>query len=378
MQTYIKSRLHADLELDFCLYGGDNELVLAHKFCYHCASVSVIIHKITTKREIMGVFRTIFVCYIALFFIAFDVASASAEDKNITIGTAGVTGVYYPAGGAICRMVNRGKKEHGIRCTVESTGGSIANLESIHNKEIDLGIVQSDLLYYAYNGKDIFADAGKDKKLRVLLALHFEPFTIVARKNSKINVFDDLKGKKLYIGAQGSGMRATMEELMTQKGVNKKTFASIVDVKSGDQSKALCDGKIDALVYAGGHPNGAIQQVTSACPTRLVDIAQADVDKMIAAHPFYVRATIPGGMYNGNPQETKTFGVRALLVASENLDDDVAYQVVKAVFENLDNFKTLHPVFATLDASRMVANDNIAPIHAGAEKYYKEKGMLSH
>jgi TRAP transporter TAXI family solute receptor len=300
----------------------------------------------------------------------------SAAEKNVTIGTGGVTGVYYPAGGSICRMANRGRKEHGIHCVVESTGGSIANLEAIHNKDLEIGIVQSDLLYYAYNGKEIFSDAGKDKKLRVILSLHFEPFTIVARKETKIRTFDDLKGKNIYIGPPGSGMRATMEELMAQKGLNKKTFAKIVNINSRDETKALCDGEIDALVYAGGHPNGALQQITTACPTMLVGVAKADIDKLIETHPFYVKTTIPSGMYNGNPQETKTFGVRALLVTSVDLDENIVYEVVKAVFENLDNFKTLHPVFATLDFEHMVANDNIAPIHPGAEKYYREKGIL--
>ena len=304
------------------------------------------------------------------------VSSATAAEKNITIGTAGVTGVYYPAGGAICRMVNRGRKEHGIRCAVESTGGSIANLEGIHDKEYDLGVVQSDLLYYARTGTEIFSDAGSDKKLRILFSLHAEPFTIVARKNAKIAVFDDLKGKRIYIGSPGSGMRATMEELIASKGLSGKNFANIVDIKSNDQTKALCEGKIDALVYAGGHPNGAIQQVTSACQTRLVDVASADIDKLIAVHPFYVRASIPGGMYNSNPQETKTFGVRALLGASADMDNDVAYEIVKAVFENLENFKTLHPVFASLDAKRMVVNEDIAPLHPGALKYFREKGLL--
>ncbi len=305
----------------------------------------------------------------------FEVVPASAAEKNITIGTAGVTGVYYPAGGAICRMVNRGRKEHGIRCAVESTGGSIANLEGIHNKDLDMGVVQSDLLYYAYTGTEIFSDAGSDKKLRVMLSLHPEPFTIVARKNSKINIVDDLKGKKIYIGATGSGMRATMEELIKLKGLSKN-FATVVEIKSNDQAAALCEGKIDALVYAGGHPNGAIQQVTSACPTHLVSVADADVEKMMAAHPFYVRASIPANMYNGNPQETKTFGVRALLVTSSDTDDEVVYEVVKSVFENLENFKTLHPVFASLDANKMVVSDNIAPLHSGAEKYYREKGLM--
>ncbi len=320
--------------------------------------------------------RNILVMSLALSSLILQDFSAFAAEKKVTIGTGGVTGVYYPAGGAICRMVNRGRKEHNIRCAVESTGGSIANLESIHNKDIEMGIVQSDLLYYAYTGKEIFSDAGKDKKLRVLLALHFEPFTIVARKNAKINMFDDLKNKRIYIGPAGSGMRATMEELIKQKGFSSKKFANIVDIKSSDQTEALCKGKIDALVYAGGHPNGAIQQVTSSCPTKLVDIAKDDIEKLVSTHPFYVKATIPAGMYNGNPQETKTFGVRALLVASEDLDNNVAYETVKAVFENLDNFKTLHPVFSTLDTERMVANGSVAPLHAGAEKYYREKAML--
>jgi hypothetical protein len=320
--------------------------------------------------------RNLSAFFLAFFCIAADFSSAFAGEKNIVIGTAGVTGVYYPAGGAICRMVNRGRKEHGIRCAVESTGGSISNLEGIHNKDLDFGVVQSDLLYYAYTGTEIFSDAGSDKKLRVLLSLHPEPFTIVARKDSKTNTFDDLKGKKIYTGANGSGMRATMEELISKKGLNIKTFAKFIDVKSNDQTKALCDGKIDALVYSGGHPNGAIQQVTSTCPTHLVNVAEKDIDKMVAAHPFYVRSSIPANMYAGNQQETKTFGVRAMLVTSADADEEVVYEVVKAVFENLDNFKTLHPVFAGLDAKRMVVGDDIAPLHAGAIKYYKEKGLM--
>lgn len=320
--------------------------------------------------------RSSFVFFIAFLCVFTEFSTSFASEKNITIGTAGVTGVYYPAGGAICRMVNRGRKEHGIRCAVESTGGSISNLEGIHNKDLDFGVVQSDLLYYAYTGTEIFSDAGADKKLRVLLSLHPEPFTIVARKDSNINTFDDLKGKKIYTGANGSGMRATMEELISKKGLNIKTFAKFIDVKSNDQTKALCEGKIDALVYSGGHPNGAIQQVTSSCPAHLVSVADKDIDKMVAAHPFYVSATIPANMYNGNPEETKTFGVRAMLVASVDADEEVVYETVKAVFENLDNFKTLHPVFAGLDSKRMATGEDIAPLHAGAVKYYKDKGMM--
>ncbi|MDX1974324.1 MAG: TAXI family TRAP transporter solute-binding subunit [Rickettsiales bacterium] len=305
-----------------------------------------------------------------------DMSAANASEKTITVGTAGVTGVYYPAGGAVCRLLNRGRKEHGIRCAVESTGGSISNLEGLRKEDLDLGIVQSDLLYNAYNGSEIFSDVGSDKKLRILFSLHAEPFTVIARSDAKINVLDDLKGKRVYMGAPGSGMRATMEEVMKRKGWNKKTFASIVDLKSSDQVKALCSGKIDAMIYAGGHPNGAVQQVTSACDTKLVPVTGPSIDELIKAHPYFSYATIPANMYPGTSTATKTFGVKAELVASSDLDDEVVYQLVKAVFDNLDNFKTLHPVFATLDPKQMIEVDGLAPIHPGALKYFKEKGLI--
>ncbi len=305
-----------------------------------------------------------------------DGFSAQAAEKIVTIGTAGVTGVYYPAGGAICRLVNRGRKEHGIRCTVESTGGSINNLESIRKGELELGIVQSDLLYHAYNGSEIFSDVGADKNLRIVFSLHSEPFTVVARKDAKIEEFDDLKGKKVYLGAPGSGMRATMEELMKRKGWTNKTFSKVVDLKTNDQTNALCSGKIDAMIYAGGHPNGAIQQITTACPTRLVNVSGPEIDRLISEHPFFTRAYIPGGMYSHNAQDTKTFGVKAVLVASTEVSQDAVYLITKAVFDNLDNFKTLHPVFATLDTRHMVRDTDVAPFHPGALKYFKEKGLV--
>ena len=305
----------------------------------------------------------------------FGSACAEASEKIVSLGTAGVMGVYYPAGGAICRLVNRGRKDHGVRCVVESTGGSINNLEAIRKGDLELGVVQSDILFHAYKGNEIFTDVGADKKLRVLFSLHSEPFTIVARKEAKISIFNDLKGKRVYLGPPGSGMRATMEELLKNKGWTNKSFASIVDMKSTDQAQALCSGKIDAMVYAGGHPNGTIQQITSMCATRLVDITGPEIDKMIADHPFYTHATIPGGMYMGNPKEVHTFGMRAELVTSEDLDENTAYLIVKAVFDNLDNFKTLHPVFATLDAKQMVHASAGVPFHPGAIKYFKEHGL---
>ena len=306
---------------------------------------------------------------------AVDLAPAFASEKLVSVGTAGVTGVYYPAGGAFCRLVNRYRKENNVRCVVESTGGSINNLEAIRKGELDMGIIQSDLLYYAYNGTGIFYDVPADKGLRSVIALHSEPFTVIARKDAKIGSFDDLKGKRINIGAVGSGQRATMEELMAKKGWNSKSF-TVVDVKASDLPQALCSKKIDAMIYSGGHPNGAVQQITSMCETKLIDVDSKLIDSLMKEHPFYTRTVIPGGMYAGNSKDVKTFGVRAVLVTTEDMDSDIVYQMVKALFDNLDNFKTLHPVFATLDAKYMIEDADIVPMHPGAQKYFREKGLI--
>lgn len=303
-------------------------------------------------------------------------SSAFAAEKMVTIGTAGVTGVYYPGGGAICRLVNRGRKEHGIRCTVESTSGSVYNLEAVRQGDLDLAIVQSDWLYHAYHGSGIFSEQGPNPRLRVLFTLHSEPFTVIARKDAKIKVFDDLKGKRVNLGLPGSGMRATMEELMAYKSWTKRTFANVLELKAADQGDALCRNRIDAMIYAAGHPNGAVQHVTSSCETRLIEVSGPAIDTLIKKHPFYAYATIPGGMYVGNPQDVKTFGVKATLVAPEDLSDDIAYEIVRAVFDNLDNFKTLHPVFVSLDPMLMVKDSDVIPMHEGAARYFREKGLL--
>ncbi|MBV8938883.1 MAG: TAXI family TRAP transporter solute-binding subunit [Alphaproteobacteria bacterium] len=309
--------------------------------------------------------------------VALAAASANADEKLVTVGTAGVTGVYYPAGGAICRLVNRGRKEHGIRCAVESTGGSISNLDAMRAGELDMGIVQSDWLYHAYKGSDLFADEGPNHHLRAVFSLHSEPFIVLTRADAKIDSFDQLKGKRINIGSPGSGMRATMEALMKRKGWTEKSFASVMELKPSEQAQALCANRIDAMIYAAGNPNGAIQQVTMLCNTKLVGVTGPDADALVQENPYYFRAVIPGGMYQGNPNPVQTIGVEAVLVAPDTLSPEIVYDMVKAVFDNLDNFKTLHPVFATLDAPHMVHDAaTLAPLHEGAARYYREKGLL--
>jgi len=308
--------------------------------------------------------------------VCFLVEECLAGTKYVSIGTGAITGVYYPAGGAICRLVNRGRKEHGIRCSVESTGGSVSNLNAIHNGAIDFGIVQSDWQYHAYNGTGFFADQKPFKELRSVFSLHSETFTLAALEKSNIKNLDDIVGKKINFGPQGSGVNATMEVLMNAKGWTKQDFSTVTYLQPSEQPRALCDEKIDVMVYAAGNPNGVLQEATQTCKVRIIPIDRATIDKLIAINPFYVRASIPGGVYAGNPSSTETFGVKASLVTSEKQSTEAVYNMTKAVFENFDNFKTLHPVFSSLKKEEMTKEGNSTPLHPGATRYFREVKLL--
>jgi len=304
------------------------------------------------------------------------VSTTASANNFITIGTGGVTGVYYPTGGSICRLVNKGRKQHGVRCSVESTAGSVYNINTIRAGDLDMGVAQSDWQHHAYNGTSKFKDAGAFKELRAVFSVHAEPFTVVARADAGIKNLEDLKGKRVNIGNPGSGQRGTMEVLMKAMGWDKSTFSLASELKSAEQSKALCDNKIDAMVFTVGHPSGSIKEATTTCDSVLVNITGPVVDKLVADHDYYRKAVIPGNMYRGNPDDTNTFGVGATFVSSTATSVDTVYTVVKSVFENLDSFRKLHPAFATLKTDEMVKDGLSAPLHDGAAKYYKEAGLI--
>lgn len=303
-------------------------------------------------------------------------AAISAETTFVTIGTGGVTGVYYPTGGAIARLVNKGKKEHGIRSSVESTGGSVYNLNAIASGELEMGVAQSDWQYHAYNGTSKFADKGPNKDLRAVFSVHPEPFTVVARTDSGIKNFADLKGKRVNVGNPGSGQRGTMEVLMGALGWEMGDFKLASELKPAEQSQALCDNKIDAFVYTVGHPNGSIKEATTSCDAVIVNVTGPEVEKLVAENPYYRMATIPGGMYRGTDEDATTFGVGATFVSSAKVPENVIYVVVKSVFENFEDFKKLHPAFGVLKKEEMVKDGLSAPLHDGAAKYYKEAGLI--
>jgi TRAP transporter TAXI family solute receptor len=304
------------------------------------------------------------------------VSDALAQRKFISIATAGVTGAYYPVGGTICRLINRESKQHNIRCVVEPTGGSIYNLNALRKGEYDVAFVQSDWQYNAYLGEGLFREVGADKNLRSLFSLYSEAFTIIADKNKVINSLDDLKGKKVNVGDVGSGTRSTMEELLRYKGWDTSIFTAATEFKPIEQAAKLCNKQIDAFMANTGHPNGLIQDVTANCGAKIVPVNDIAVDKLLKTLPYYARATIPGGMYVGNPNDVKTFGVLATVVASAETDDEMVYYLVKSVFDNFDSFKTAHPILSGLNKQNMLIDGRTAPLHDGAKRYYREVGLL--
>lgn len=307
---------------------------------------------------------------------AVSVSATAAEQTFVTIGTGGVTGVYYPTGGAICRLVNKGRKEHGIRCSVESTGGSVYNINTIRGGELDMGVAQSDWQYHAYNGTSRFEEAGPFKELRAVFSVHPEPISIIARADSGIKTVDDLVGKRVNIGNPGSGTEATWQVMWGAMGRSNDDLKLAAQMKSAETPAALCDNKIDAFFWAVGNPAALNKEATTTCDAVFAEVSGPAIDKLVADNPYYSKTAIPGGMYRGNPNDIPTFGVGATFVTSTAVSADVIYEVVKAVFENFDDFKKLHPAFAHLTEKDMVTKNLSAPIHDGAAKYYKERGWM--
>ena len=306
--------------------------------------------------------------------LGLGIAAAEAAERVIVIGTAPVSGVYFPAGGAVCNVVNRERARHGLRCLVESTGGSADNLDRLRRGEVEFALVQSDWQYLAArNGHgpegEVFAD------LRAVFSLHGQPITVVARSDARIETLSDLKNRRVGLGPEGSGIRAAAEALFGALDWSPSDFAEVVSLAIDAQVEALCGGRIDAFVLPMSHPNGAVAAAIDGCGAVLVDVAGAAVDRLIEAWPFYAPVTIPGGLYRGHDRAIKSYGARATLVTTASLPNEAVYEVVRAAFGDVGALARQHAALAGLQAEEMVGAGNTAPFHEGALRYFNENGL---
>ncbi|HLZ67288.1 MAG TPA: TAXI family TRAP transporter solute-binding subunit [Aliidongia sp.] len=302
--------------------------------------------------------------------------SVGLAPTPVTLTTGPPGGVYHPVGNAICRTFNLVSEHQAMPCVAVSSDGSVANIRRVESGESTFGLSQTDVVYAAFHGEGPFAAAGPDPKLRMLIALYPEALTVLARADTGIRDFQDLRGKRVGIGKSGAGYTFTRDVVLGYYGWTISDPERVLEFGPAEQNQALCSNRVDAIIFEAGHPNGLTQEATTGCQTRLVRVAGPLVDRLLATHSYYHASVIPGGMYVGNPDDVPTIGTQAVLVTSSNQPDELAYAVVRAVFENFADFRRLHPALSTLDIKDMVPSEAVIPIHPGALNYYREAGLV--
>lgn len=304
-----------------------------------------------------------------------DAAAAAPPTTVVPMGTGAITGVYFPVGVALCRVVNQHRRETGLRCAATLSDGSLANVAALRDGEDGLAIVQSDVQEAARAGTGAFASAGPFDGLAAVMGLYPEPLTLVARADAGITQVENLAGRRVWLGAPGSGTRSLAETLIAALGWTDASLAPAPDIRADDVARALCAGEIDAFFYVVGHPAPVVQEATTACDARLVPVSGGAVEALVAANPALVMATIPA-LYRGTPAPVETFGVSATVVTRESEAEDTIYTIVRAIFGDFDMLRGLDPVLASLDPRTMVREGLTAPLHPGAARYYRERGWI--
>ena len=302
--------------------------------------------------------------------------SVALAPTPVTLATGTPGGIYHPVGNAICRMFNLAGEHQAMPCVAVSSDGSVANIQRVESGEVSFGLSQTDVVYAAFHGEGPFAAAGPDPNLRMLIALYPEAFTVIARADTGIRDFQDLRGKRVGIGTSGAGYTFTRDVVLGFYGWTISDPERVLELGPAEQNQALCSNKVDAIIFTAGHPDGLSQEATTGCRARLVRVAGPPIDRLLATHSYYIASVIPGGMYAGNRDDVPTIGAQAVLVTSSNQPDELAYGVVKAVFENFADFRRLHPALWTLKIKDMVPSEAVIPIHPGALTYYREAGLV--
>jgi uncharacterized protein len=316
----------------------------------------------------------------ALFTMSVSAGPAqSASGKIVNIGTGGLGGIFWPTGGKVCDLMNKSRKkgQHDFRCVVESTGGSVSNLRGLRRNDLDLGISQADLQYQAYRGEGPFKKEGANRNLRFVMSFNKNMLHVMARADAGIQKVEDLKGKRVNTGNVGSGTAATSNKVLPYFGIEPdKDLALNSKLTMKEQGKALCDGKIDAFLQPTAVGFAVGLEVSNTCNVVVISVTGPSLDKLLAEHPYYGRTVIPGGTYKGTDENKDTFGYPVTLVADKSVSDDFIYHLVKSVIDSFENFKKQHPAYGTMTRKASATFGQMAPYHPGAEKFYREAGLL--
>ena len=288
--------------------------------------------------------------------------------KFLNIGTGGTAGTYYPIGGAIAEVLN--KEIPGMSASAQSTGASVANINMLGDGEIDLATVQNDIAYYAAHGTEMFKDKKVDG-LQGIASLYPETCQFVTLKSSGIKSLAELKGKRVAVGAVGSGVEANVRQILAAYGVTYNDIdAQYLSFAEG--ASALKDGNVDVAVLTAGYPTASVQDIASQNPVRLLPVEEKIADDLIAEYPFYTKTVIPAGTYAGFDEEVSSVAVMAMLVAGPTVNADLGYSVTKAIFGNLDRLQAAHAVGKQITKDTAKAGMSL-PMNAGAERYFDGK-----
>lgn len=308
--------------------------------------------------------------------IAVGAASATAQVTKtyLVIGGGSAAGIYYQVVLNICKLVNEKLEHQGYTCLGRPALGSVFNINAIRRGLLDFGVAQSDRNFQAYNGKADWA-GWPYKELRSVFSVYSEVVMLVARADAGIGSVNDLRDKRVNIGNPGSGTRQNAEDVLKYYGIDQYRDIRPKELQQHDASRALETGEIDAFFYTVGQPWEDGVKLAVRTPIRMIPIDAPDIKTYVARNPYYVMTAIPAGIYRGVDKDIPTYGVKATLVTSAAGSEDVVYNVVKTVFENLDRFREAHPAFMSLKPEGMLQGLS-APLHPGAIRYYKEKGWM--
>ena len=303
---------------------------------------------------------------------AFCVPMLAAE--FIIIGTGGVTGTYYPTGASICQMVNKNKQETNIRCSVESTSGSVYNINTIKAGELDFGIAQSDTVYQAFKGEGKFRGSAVPE-LRSTMAIYPELLALVVNQGSGIKTITDLKGKKVNLDSPDSGTRFTANIIFEAFGMKISDFALVKEFKSFEGPMLLQTNQVDGFFFVVGHPAENIKDTANAFDISIVPIDGPNIDMLLKKYPYYTKGVISGTFYKGVSNDVPSIGMKAVLVTSSKVKEETVYQVTKTILDNFDKFKELHPAYKIITKESLLEGLS-APQHPGAIRAFKEAGLL--